>query len=166
MSVLITKEQAEAAIMACPVVEGVSVMRDQEAITRPLVHLENFQWYGAIMAVRKNGLPVWKPTSKYRKRRARFVETFRVYDDSLSTYLSIRTAALVLLHRTERTLTFIRGGRLAAKNRRARGWRHPGTGGRPPGKLAGHLPRFCRKCKSRHLKGPCPSRGTPRWPPE
>lgn len=164
-----TIEEVEAHVLGLPFPAGVALHMRQDDISKPTLH-KNGWWEYAIYAVKKNGLPVWRPASKRRPRRARYVEAVVVTENQVADTVLLQKAAARLLREVARSLWAARRSRKAAKTKAERGYVHT-TGGRPVGSSwdsenpACLRKLVCPRCKRRHRSGPCEGTGPARWPP-
>lgn len=165
-----TIEEVEAHVLGLPVPAGVALHMRQDDITKPTLAKVKGFWEYAIYAVRKNGLPLWKPATKRRPRRERYVVSVVVTENQVADTVLLQNATARVLYMAERSLWAIRRSRRAVKTREKNGYVHT-TGGRPRGKTwdmenpACTRNKVCPRCKRRHRSGPCAGTGPARWPP-
>lgn len=151
------------ALRKTPVPSYVKLVTTREDATWPKVAYRHYgaeqesagAWQASVYLVRKNGLPIFWPTSANRPRRTLFVASFVVDLDPLVNMRRLENVTIALRTYAKRKLQQRQAGLKSAETRRLRGNQARGPG-RPRGilrsmeKTGSNRGRRCVRCDGGH----------------
>lgn len=161
-----SRDEVERFLATVEPLPGAVLLRDDEL--HPVLVLEAGEWGVTLVAAKKNGLPLWRPTSYWRPRREKFVMRVNLGDNEAAALAGLRRLAKELNWKARHSIATSIGTKRGFLAKMKSGWPNPGRlGGLAKAKRfkhgrfkksAGLVPAICVDCGRRHGERPCPAK--------